>query len=307
MSIITAQPRVILERTQVNDVWEWLVSNISDRSVQTPGQCFVDDRKLWGVNIPQPLSSTDEFLINVAKLYLVSQLGDLSEILGLSKGKGAFELLLVTKNLDQDIRVVIASGRRFRDALSEHLGFWVTLGTITKLHLYEIYAISQPNFQPEDKGPDGLFYGLDANGNPNIEIRSIKNSTRNPRYLIATGEFRKGGAAHKNKQLEEYYLLVEEEYGFARLDRLLSQVSSHLKVAPNVLTRSALLKNASSYNAIVVANDMFHAPKLFDGFDRVFAAPENRIATYIGADRWAQFAENTRSKVIEILTVCGVW
>lgn len=251
--------------------------------------------------------STDESTEKVAQLFLISQLGEIPQVIELSKVGSSFNLFLFTQYLDQDIKVVIESEERFRDGLSEHLGFWVTLGSLVKLNLYTTYAISQPNFQPEDKGPDGLFLGLDEAQQAHIELRSIKNSIGNPYYLVASANFRNGGDAQKSKQLEEFYLLVEQEYGFARLDRLLAQVSSYLSLESNQLTRAVLLKNSAKYNAIVVANEAFYSSGMFNGFQRVTDASEKCIATYIGSDVWAQFAENVRNKVISILQCCGAW
>ncbi len=307
MNNIDIGPKVILDKNQVENVWKWLVSNVSDRPGLSPELSFVNNHKLWGVDFSQPLRSTDEYKEKIAQLFLISQLGDISQILDVSKGVNSFDLFLVTQNLDQDVKVVIESDERFRDGLSEHLGFWITLATFAKLNLYNNYAISQPNFQPEDKGPDGLFLGLDANQRAYIELRSIKNSMRNPYYLIASANFRNGGDAQKSKQLEEYYLLVEGDYGFSRLDRLLAQVSNSLQLDSNLLTRSVLLKTATSYNAIVVADESFYSPEIFNGYERVSSTPEKRIATYIGSDLWTQFAENVRNNVITILQNCGAW
>jgi hypothetical protein len=307
MNNIEIEPKVLLDRIQVYNVWKWLVANINNRPALSPELCFVDDHKLWGINLSQPLASSEEFQEKIAQLFLISQLGEIPQVIELSKGGDSFSLFLVTQHLDQDIKVVIESEDRFRDGLSEHLGFWVTLGSLVKSNLYTNYAISQPNFQPEDKGPDGLFLGLDEAQQAHIELRSIKNSVGNPYYLVASANFRNGGDAQKSKQLEEFYLLVEEEYGFARLDRLLAQVSSYLSLESNQLTRAVLLKNSAKYNAVVVANEAFYSSGMFNGFQRVIDAPDKCIATYIGSDVWTQFAENVRNKVISILQSCGAW
>lgn len=307
MNNIEIEPKVLLDKIQVDNVWKWLVANINNRPALSPELCFVDDHKLWGINLSRPLASSEEFQEKIAQLFLISQLGEIPQVIELSKGGDSFSLFLVTQHLDQDIKVVIESRDRFRDGLSEHLGFWVTLGSLVKSNLYTNYAISQPNFQPEDKGPDGLFLGLDEAQQAHIELRSIKNSVGNPYYLVASANFRNGGDAQKNKQLEEFYLLVEEEYGFARLDRLLAQVSSYLSLESNQLTRAVLLKNSAKYNAVVVANEAFYSSGMFNGFQRVIDAPDKCIATYIGSDVWTQFAENVRNKVISILQSCGAW
>lgn len=307
MNNIEIEPKVLLDKIQVDNVWKWLVANINNRPALSPELCFVDDHKLWGINLSQLLASSEEFQEKIAQLFLISQLGEIPQVIELSKGGDSFSLFLVTQHLDQDIKVVIESEDRFRDGLSEHLGFWVTLGSLVKSNLYTNYAISQPNFQPEDKGPDGLFLGLDEAQQAHIELRSIKNSVGNPYYLVASANFRNGGDAQKSKQLEEFYLLVEEEYGFARLDRLLAQVSSYLSLESNQLTRAVLLKNSAKYNAVVVANEAFYSSGMFNGFQRVIDAPDKCIATYIGSDVWTEFAENVRNKVISILQSCGAW
>ncbi len=293
MNNIAIEPKVLLDATQVDNAWKWLKANISNRPGLSPELCFIDDHKLWGIELFQPLLSTDESIEKIAQLFLISQLGEIPQVIELSKFGNSFNLFLVTRHIDEDIKVIIASETRFRNGLSEHLGFWVTLGSLVNQNCYTNFAISQPNFQPEDKGPDGLFLGLDEAQQAHIEIRSIKNSIDNPYYLVATASFRDGGVAQKSKQLEEFYLLAEEEYGFARLDRLLAQVSSYLSLESNQLTRAVLLKNSAKYNAIVVANDAFYSLGMFNGFQRVTDAPEKCIATYIGSDVWTQFAENS--------------
>lgn len=307
MNNILIGPKVLLDANQVDNAWKWLKANISNRPGLSSTLCFIDDHKLWGIDFSQPLLSTDESIEKIAQLFLISQIGEIPQVIELSKGGDSFNLFLVTQHLDQDIKVVIESEDRFRDGLSEHLGFWGTLGSLVKLNLYTNYAISQPNFQPEDKGPDGLFLGLNEAQQAHIELRSIKNSIGNPYYLVASANFRNGGDAQKSKQLEEFYLLVEEEYGFARLDRLLAQVSGYLSLESSQLTRAALLKTSAKYNAIVVANEAFYSPEMFNGFQRVTDAPEKCIATYISSDVWTQFAENVRNKVISILQSCGGW
>lgn len=300
-------PKVIINEAQVNAIWEWLITNISNRPDAITAYGIIDDHKLWILDLSQPLLSTDEYIEKAAQLYLISQIGDITEILKLSKKECAFDLIITTQKLDDDVRVVIESDERFRDGLSEHLGFWTNLATLVKLNRFKTYSISQPNFQPEDKGPDGLFLGLNENQEIYIELRSIKNSIISPYYLVASAKFRNGGDAQKKKQIEEYYLLIEEEYGFSRLDRLLSQVSNFLNLELNTLTRAVLLKTAISYNAIVVADEAHYTTELFNGYQRISTNPENRIGTYIGSDNWAQFSENVRNKVIHILQTSGVW
>lgn len=307
MNNIAIEPKVLLDANQVGNAWKWLTANISNRPGLSPELFFIDDHKLWGIDISQPLLSTDVSVEKIAQLFLISQIGEMPQVTELSKVEKSFNLFLVTQHIDEDIKVIIESEVRFRNGLSEHLGFWVTLGSLVNLNHYINFAISQPNFQPEDKGPDGMFLGLDKDQHAHIELRSIKNSIDNPYYLIASAGFRNGGVAQKSKQLEEFYLLVEEEYGFARLDRLLAQVSSYLSLDSNQLTRAALLKNSAKYNAIVVANEAFYTPQMFNGFQRVTDASEKCIATYIGSDVWTQFAENVRNKVISILQSCGAW
>ena len=174
MNNIAIAPKVLLDANQVDNAWNWLIANISNRPGLSAELCFVDDHKLWGINLSQPLASSEEFQEKIAQLFLISQLGEIPQVIELSKGGDSFSLFLVTQHLDQDIKVVIESEDRFRDGLSEHLGFWVTLGSLVKSNLYTNYAISQPNFQPEDKVPDGLFLGLDEAQQAHIELRSIK-------------------------------------------------------------------------------------------------------------------------------------
>lgn len=309
MAIAEVTPKLLLERKKIEENWSWLLANISSRPSLSTGQCFVDDHKLWGKegDLLQPLLSADDFVVKIAELFLTSQLGDIFQIVDLSNGVDSFDLFLTTQALDPDIKVFIESERRFREGLSEHLGFWATLATLVKLGIFTRHAISQPNFKADDKGPDGLFFGLNENQEPYIELRSIKSSIDNPYYLVASASFREGGNAERDKQLEEFYLLVQEEFGFGRLDRLLAQVSNSLSLESNQLIRAALLRTSTNYNAIVVASESFYTPDMFNGFQRVSSMPEKCIATYISSDAWTDFAEQVRNKVISILKDCGAW
>jgi hypothetical protein len=222
--------KLVLSKQQILESWQWLLENISDRPFLQDGLDFIDDHKQWGDDPGVPLLTDDIFVEHVARLLIVSQLGDISQINDMARGIEPKDLYSLSDTLDEDVRTVINSDKRFRHGLSEHLGFWVSLATIVNLDRFNAFAISQPNFQPEDKGPDGLFMGVDLDDESYIELRSIKSSVGNPYYLVATADFRNGGDADKSKQLEEYYLLTNKNYGFTRLDRLLAQVCSLMDI-----------------------------------------------------------------------------
>ena len=74
MNNIEIEPKVLIDKDQVDNAWKWLVANINNRPALSSELCFVDDHKLWGINLSEPLSSSGEFQEKIAQLFLISQL-----------------------------------------------------------------------------------------------------------------------------------------------------------------------------------------------------------------------------------------
>ena len=284
--------------------WNWVLQQMSHRPIAPQSLCLYD-RKHWKIgSTPGPLCTDSPCLNNWADLFLISQFSDLSTILRMVNLNVFQEVIAYIIPLDPDIKGVIISPSRYRNALSEHLAFWTRLATEAQIRRSCAFACSLPNFQPEDKGPDGLFMGLGSVNS--VEIHSVKNSLRNPAPNISSPGFRKNGIPKRGKQLDDFSRKANENFGLGRLDRLLSQVSDSLGVTSQQDIRMALLLDCG-YNAVVVADDAFARIDLFDGYQRVAPDVKRRIATYIGAVDWKEFAEKTRQTVEQKLKRAGVW
>jgi hypothetical protein len=198
----------VVTARQLADVWNWIVQEISARPT-TPQVVCIYDLKLWGRGaVTGPLEPITPFINALAYLYLASQLGDSRTAVCLVNDGIAGDIVVHDGQLDPDVRAVIENSTRFRNALSEHMAFWVSLATQKKQRARSRFACSQPNFQPEDKGPDGLtlIYGA----NPMMEVHSVKNSVNQPTPLISSPQFRRGGRAIKQKQLDDFWLCAHE-------------------------------------------------------------------------------------------------
>ena len=299
----------IVSVEQVRTSWTWLISNLSPRPDLDPDNCCIYDQKVWGRENPVALQQNDPATIyHISCLYLISQLaGDVPDILQIIKENTQSGVCIFTPAPDPDIKVIIENDRRFRHALSETLAFWVQLAEIHNQNLLLNFAVSLPNFHPEDKGPDGLSLGCDEHQNVSVEIRSAKSSIDDPYYLVASAKFREGGEAEKSKMLEEFHLCAIQGHGFNRLDRLLSSLCSAIGLTANQTIRAGFLRNQEIYNAFAIADDQHARYEMFSCYHRVSSNPYKCIATYIGSDEWTQLAENVRTQVITRLTEAGVW
>lgn len=300
----------IVSHDEIADAWQWLLDNISRRPGQ-PSQLCIYDLKIWGTG-PQrkPLTSESPMPRILGNLYLTSQLGDLDLVLAIVNREPAQDVVLPSKNLDEDVRNVVCSQPRFRTALSEHLAFWVRLATARKAHRGESlkFACSLPNVQPEDKGPDGLFFSCGSHNR--VEIQSVKNSTRHPQSLISTRQFRLYGrlsSRSRSKLLEDFYKVARENSGFTRLGRRLAELCNALDVSADQRIRMALLSGETcAYNAVVVADHGYQDVSLFEGYAHVTPNAACRVATYIGSESWREVAESARRFVCAKLTQRGL-
>lgn len=297
----------VLEEKTVLSSWNWLKEHINLRPKPQTTNCIFD-RKLWS-NASQvsPLVPNGDFPKILAHMYLTSQLGDRKLIVEIVNKNAGSDIVVYSSTLDEEIAVVINSSERFRDHLSEHLAFWVYLATIAKTSTPWRVARSMPNFQPEDKGPDGISILLNSPDDKGIvEVHSVKNSMNNPKALVSTGTLRnKGTAADHKKLLDEFWLCAHKGRGLGRLDRQLEEVLNQLSISPEKSLRMALLAECR-YDAAIIANDKYANIDLFTGFEHVVNDINRRIATYIGSTCWVDVAEQTRISVISILKSAGV-
>jgi hypothetical protein len=309
ISAETSPATQIIPSDQVKTAWRWFVSELHPRPNILPGESCVYDQKRWGREVPEILLKDNPDVVEkLAILYIASQLaGSAVDILRIIEEKSSIGVSIYTQILDPDVRSVIENVKRFRHSLSECLPFWVQLATIVQSGGFTKFALSLPNFHPEDKGPDGMSLALDAERNSSIEIRSAKSSIKDPYYLVASAEFREGGDAQKNKLLEEFYLISTMGYGFTRLDRLLSDLCQTMGYSADQQLRAGLLGNQKSYNAFVIADDQYSSYEMFSCYHRVSDIPNKCVATYIGSDEWIQFAERVRERVIAFLDNTGMW
>jgi hypothetical protein len=300
---------VVVKKREVRKAWVWLLRNMSPRPDQNSGLC-VYDLKVWGgADAQQPLSPTHLIGTMLGHLYLTSELGDLGAIINMVNGADAQDVIVPAGNLDEDVKNVIISRKRFRDGLSEHLAFWVCLATAAQLcNDGSRFACILPHVQAEDKGPDGLFLLVGLTNK--VELQSVKNSGKDPLYLLSTRSFQKGGrvsSSARKRLLEEFYKFAYQRSGFTRLDRALSDLCKHLDVQADQKIRMALLSNTlCSYNAIVVADHQYAKQDLFKGYQYITQDVERRIATYIGSTSWAKVAEIVRRSVLQILKRSGL-
>ena len=302
--VLARDPVTIVRDGDARIAWTWILQQMSGRPASPQSLCLFD-RKDWRIgDAPKPLCIDSPCRQIWADLYLISQFCDLSTIINMVNSGVFLDVVAYGNPLDADIKGVIRSSCRFRNAFSEHLAFWTRLATEGQKRMSSTFACSLPNFQPEDKGPDGLFIGV--GGVDCVEIHSVKNSSSNPAPNICSPSFRKKGIPKRGKLLDDFWRKANENFGLGRLDRLLSQVSSSLGVTAQQNVRLALIAECS-YNAVVVADDSFATIDLFDGYQRVAADVRRRIATYIGAVNWKEFAEETRQVVERKLKVAGVW
>lgn len=301
-------PKVVICQDRMMQAWDWFLNEINPRPTKCDTFCIFDSKRWGKESAIGSLEPREPFTTELAVLYVVSQLGDIDTILGMMVRRVASDLSLYTDKLDSGIKNLIENPTRFRWALSEHLAFWVDLAVISKSEESVCFARSLPNFKPEDKGPDGvsIVMNIEEETTGRVEVHSVKNSIQNPASLIATGQLKqKGQAANHKKLLDEFWYFSHEGTGLIPLDRLLDQVCGKLGFSPQQNIRMAMLSDCV-YNATVVADERYARVQLFQGYEHIVPDRSRRVATYVGASNWQQFAELTRQCVIGILGQAGV-
>ncbi len=298
MTELNATQIVIVDQHDVLKAWSWLLNRMTSRPSPNCQHYTYDEKRWLGANGSSPLHPTADVACKLAHLYLTSELGDAEMILNLTNYQLPCDVILYHGSLDPDVVAIVGSTSRFRNTLSEHLAFWTRLATEGQRRRGTRFACSAPNVQPEDKGPDGVFLAVSTASE--VEIHSVKNSIGDPRGLISSKRFRSQGVPKPRKQLDDLWRCAHEGHGFVRLDRLLADVSRSLSVTADQSIRMSLLAKCG-YNAVVVAEQSYATPNLFEGYQHVTTEVDRHIATYIGANGWAQVAEETRRAVSSIL------
>lgn len=299
---------VVIEANRLEAAWQWLVSSLSPRPEEPSDECIYD-HKVWRDGICEgPLVTQDRIPQFLGDLYLASQLC-FEGVIGLVNNGIANDVVHYGASLDADLTPVVSDDRRFRNHLSEHLSCWVRLAIERKTsQAAKRFAHTQPNIQPEDKGPDGLFLLVPESG-VIVELLSVKNSTGPPQQLVSSRPFREGGEADGTKRpamLEEFFLIASgKKVGLTRLDNKLSEACSHVGFKADQRRRQAWLLE-KSYNGVVVADDQYAKQEMFSGFRYVHCDPTKCIGTYIGSQCWAELAEAVRQHVLGVLKNKGL-
>lgn len=304
--------KVVITKDEIISSWNWLISHLTNRPLTNqPDHCCIYDKKLWGfVGVFNPLLINDKIAItHIARLYITSQLmGNMSDLIPLSQDDFNDDIGINSDRLEDSVKKLIKSNKRFRHALSENLAFWAQFAHATQSGIYDSFSLTPPNFLPEEKGLDGLMFAVRNDSRPIIELRSVKSSIRNPRNMVASNGFRQNGNNPiANKQLEEFSLIAQGKFGFIRLDRLISNACHELRLPANRKIRSSLLINNKSFNAMVVADDQYADYELFSSYNFVSSNPIECVATYIGSENWLQISEIIRVEVLHIFRQTRVW
>jgi len=312
---IVSPPIEIISSQEFQEAWVWFLDYISINQTLVDEHGYFLDHKHW--QRPDGLKCIDECEnagINLARLYLVSQLASVTDYLpSIKKQTFDFTLRYVSEHLDVDVaRVVNAqeterNRNSFRDSLSEILAYWTVFPSIIKSPEYHDFSISKPNLQPEDKGPDGVAcvvydqYSI-------IKIISVKNSIRRPKSLVSSRSLRKDSdiVPETDKILDEFYAFQKNNQGFERVDNELNTLLQSLEQDAEYQIRWALLKKHSQFNASVIANEAYADRNLFEGFSRISEKPIRCIGIYVGSENWKDLADRVQIKVKEILTNKGI-
>jgi hypothetical protein len=122
---------------------------------------------------------------------------------------------------------------------------------------------------------------------------------------VASSAFRKKAKATQKHQLDDFWLLTHERVGMVRLHRMLSQVAGSLALSPDQELKDGIVA-ACSYNAVVFANHKYAKPELFNGYRHVVPQPLRRVATFVGAAKWVEFAEAVQAQVLSSLAAKGL-
>lgn len=297
----------IIKGDQVISSWKWLLQNISSRPLKNQPHEFIYDEKSWKFTKYSHLLSDDVTTNHIFNLYITSQFsGDPNDLVDISMGVLKDTTIRTTKIEDGVIKI-LNDKDSFRYSLSENLAYWVQLATLVQTNSSPKYVVSLPNASPRDPGPDGLSISVGKDQQDIVEIRSVKSAKNtNPKKLVASTKFAKGGEADPTKQIDELYLICNGTHGFTKFDRLLTDSFYRLGRKAKDEYRAALIQKHSKLNAVVIANQKFASPEVFSSYSRIPRSPTERIATYIGFDNWDKFSKNIQTKVLKTLKSFGV-
>ena len=295
----------ILTSNEVQAAWELLRNGIPARSNANGPDYLFDDLGKWlcGQGNRQ-LNQSIPPIDMVAKLYIVSEFGLINEVMEMINGNIHPNVVIQGQVIDPDGKVVMNNKRRFRHGLSEHLSFWIRAGQAA----YEAgrKGLSKPNFQPEDKGPDGVY--INVNGDEySVEAISVKSSEKDPKKLISSANFRKTGKPGKSKKmLDDFQKMLTESFGVTRLQDKVVEVGNLLKFDANSFIKSGFLAEIKCHG-VSVSDHSYSSPSLYEGYDNLVNIKDQRIATHLGADKWTDFAEEVRKACKAIFVSKAAW
>lgn len=293
----------VIGRAELSRSWSWLLNSLPDRPSAGPSYVH-DELQAWHDTIGRLLHQGQGATTPLATLYLVSTFGRHESLIEFLNGGSAFDVHVPTTTIDPSLRALYQSARRFRASLAEHLGFWIPLASNRKRSPNALLAASKPHTLPEDTGPDSLV--IEARPSRRMELISVKNSTQNPRPMIASGRFRSHGRARPGPCLDEFALLIGTRVGFSKILNLVATTCNYAGVSLLERMQVGLIGRAD-YHAFVVASHQYCAPDIFDGFSRVSNSPGRRIGTYVGADNWMNVAARVRRQVVSQIQSAGAW
>jgi hypothetical protein len=278
----------LVTKEELENAWNWLLEGVRPRPT-TPSQTCIYDHKQWQIQgAYYPLKVDGKIEKHLGILFLTSEFGDVDQTYNLANFDEVTDINCPAGVLDKDVANVIQEAKGFRDSLSEHLAFWVRLADEAQARVKgQKFAGKLPHVQSRDKGPDGLF--ISVGQKDYIEIQSVKNSINDPKSLVGTRSFRTSGKIHnrkKPKQLEEFWLTANENWGIVRLQRELSNLCRLMEITEQQeLFKIALSnKDLCFYNAVVVADEKHAREDVFEGYGHITHDVSRRIATYISSD-----------------------
>lgn len=296
----------LVDENELKSAWIWLRDEMQPHSQQTCQSCIYDHKKWKVQGAPKSLKADGSIEKHLGILFLASEFGDAEQIYKLVNFNRTMTINRLPGLLDKDILNVIKEKKGFRDSLSEHLAFWVRLASEAKVcPSGQRFVGKLPHIQSRDKGSDGLFIAVGQKDY--IEIQSVKNSIRDPRAQVGTKSFRTNGKVlnrKKPKQLEEFWLTANENWGIQRLQRELTSLCLVLGTTNKDFFKMALgNKNLCFYNAIVVADEKYAREAVFEGYEHVTSDVKRRLATYISSEQWQFLAEETRRWLLKHLGI----
>lgn len=291
---------IILPSADLLTAWKWLSAGIPARPA--PNASFVyNDLATWNDLTGRLLNNDAAVISKLVALYLGSHAGKLVDLLRLVNDDTQFDVNITGAKLDAEVKKLYSSKTRFRASLGEHLAFWITAAQQRALGAFRM---TSPHHLAEDKGPDGIV--LRSTPAPSCEIISVKQSPSNIVALIASGPFRRGRAPRPKKMLDDLFRFAKKGYGFARVEKMVSEMMSADPETPPGLAADALLATAT-YQAVALSSHALGAQQLYNGFDRIAAPPARCVATYVGSLDWERVAVSTRAALRAQLQAVGVW